>query len=75
MAIRTFNIADDIYAQFSAFCKERGISMSRQVQFFMESFVEGEPAARADYLEKLDRIRKGRFIKVKKFSERYGLEK
>ncbi|MEK6953864.1 MAG: hypothetical protein AABX01_02580 [Candidatus Micrarchaeota archaeon] len=75
MAIKTFNIAENVYEQFSAFCKERGLSMSRQVQFFMENFIENEPEARVDYLAKLEEIRKGKFIKVRSFASRYGLDK
>jgi len=73
MVLKTFNVDEGIHAKFSQFCKEHGISMSRQVQLFMESQVEDEPEAKKEYLEKLERIRKGRFIKVKSFAERYGL--
>ncbi|MFH1505912.1 MAG: hypothetical protein ABIE94_02890 [archaeon] len=74
MVLKTFNVQEDTYAKFSGFCKENGISMSKQVDFFMESFVEEEPEARKEYLEKLDRIRKGKFIRVDNFAKRYGLE-
>ena len=73
MVLKTFNVDEGIHAKFSQFCKEHWISMSRQVQLFMESQVEDEPEAKKEYLEKLERIRKGRFIKVKSFAERYGL--
>ena len=73
MAIKTFNVNEEIYAKFSTFCKEHGISMSKQVQMFMESQVEDEPETKTEYLERLERIRKGKFIKVKSFAERYGL--
>jgi hypothetical protein len=48
--------------------------MSKQVEFFMESMVEEEPEAKQEYLKKLERIRKGKFIPVKNFAERYGLQ-
>ena len=73
MAIKTFNVDENIYAKFSQFCKEHGISMSRQVQLFMESQIEEEPEAKKEYLEKLERIRKGRFVRIQSFSQRYGL--
>ena len=73
MAIKTFNVDEGIYSKFSQFCKEHGISMSRQVQLFMESQIEEEPEAKKEYLEKLERIRKGRFVRVKSFAQRYGL--
>ena len=73
MAIKTFNVQEEVYSKFSRFCKERGISMSKQVQIFMESVVEPEPEAKKEYLEKLEKIRKGEFIKVTNFAERYKL--
>jgi len=71
MVLKTFNVQEDTYKKFSSFCKENGINMSRQVELFMESFVEEDPVAKKSYLEKLDRIRKGRFVRVDNFLERY----
>ncbi len=73
MAIKTFSIAENVYDKFSKFCKERGMSMSKQVEFFMESVTEDDPEARKEYLEKLERIRKGKFVKVTNFAEHYRL--
>ena len=73
MVLKTFNVQAEVYDKFSSFCKEHGISMSKQVEFFMESVVEEEPEAKKEYLRKLDRIRKGKFILTKSFAERYGL--
>lgn len=75
MALKTFNIDQGVYARFSGFCRENGISMSKQVEIFMAAQVEDEPTARAEYLKKLDRLRKGKFITVNSFAKRYGLEK
>ncbi len=72
MVLKTFNVEEEVYDRFSRFCKEHGMSMSKQVGMFMEAFL-GAPRARKEYLEKLERIRKGRFIKVKSFAGRYGL--
>jgi hypothetical protein len=71
MVLKTFNITEEVYAQFSKRCKENGISMSKQVEFFMRSMVEEEPEVRKSYLKKLEQIRKGPFIRIKDFSERY----
>ena len=71
MVLKTFNVQEDTYGKFSQFCKEMGLSMSKQVQRFMERFVEEEPVARKDYLKKLEKLRKGKFIKVSNFEERY----
>lgn len=71
MVLKTFNLQEDVYQRFSTFCKAHGISMSKQVQLFMEAQLEEQPKAREEYLKKLDRIRKGRFIEVSSFSARY----
>ncbi len=71
--LKTFNIDEAIYEKFSHLCREHGVSMSRQVQFFMASQVEHEPAVRKEYIKKLDRIRKGKFIRVTDFAKRYGV--
>jgi len=73
MALKTFNIEEEVYNKFSAICKSLGVSMSKQVELFMRSQVEEDPVARADYLERLDTIRKGKFVRVANFKERYKL--
>lgn len=35
MALKTFNIDEETYAQYSKHCKEHGISMSKQVERFI----------------------------------------
>ena len=73
MVLKTFNVQEDVYNKFSRFCKELGISMSKQIEFFMESFIEKEPKAKKEYLEKLEKIRKGKFIKIKSIADEFGL--
>lgn len=73
MVLKTFNVEEDVYKKFSDFCKGHGVSMSKQVELFMESIIEEEPEAKKEYLQKLERIRKGKFIRVKNFADRYGL--
>ncbi len=65
MVIKTFNVNEETYQKYSSFCKERGISMSKQVDMFLKSQIEDEPEARSEYLQKLETIRKGKFIKMK----------
>ena len=65
MVLKTFNLSDEAYRKFSKFCKENGLSMSKQVDFFIKSQVDDSPVARKEYLDKINAIRKGRFIKVK----------
>lgn len=73
MVLKTFNVEETVYKKFSDFCRGHGVSMSKQVELFMESIVEDKPEAKLEYLQKLDRIRKGRFIRVDNFAGRYGL--
>ena len=37
MALKTFNIDDKVYKQFSKHCKGHGISMSKQVENFISA--------------------------------------
>jgi antitoxin component of RelBE/YafQ-DinJ toxin-antitoxin module len=64
MAIKTFNIEEAVYSRFSDFCKNKGMSMSKQVEFFMRSIIEEEPEARKEYLERLNQIRGEAAIKI-----------
>ena len=34
--IKTFNIDEDVYKQFSAHCKKNGVSMSKRVENFIK---------------------------------------
>lgn len=65
MVLKTFNLEEATYEKFSGFCKEHGMSMSKQVNIFMESMIDNEPEAKKEYLNKLDNIRKGKFNKYK----------
>lgn len=42
---------------------------------FMKAYAESEPKVRNEYLKKLERIHKARFIKVADFSEEFRLGK
>lgn len=35
MALKTFNIDEEVYSKYSKHCKEQGISMSKQVERFI----------------------------------------
>ena len=73
MVLKTFNLQEEAYRKFSNFCKEHGMSMSKQIEMFIESMMEEDPEAKEEYLKKLERIRKGKFIRIESFAERYGL--
>ena len=73
MALKTFNVEEAVYKKFSDLCKGNGMSMSKQIEFFMRSIVEDKPEVKQEYLQKLERIRKGKFIRVNNFANRYGL--
>jgi len=77
MVLKTFNVEERTYDKFSDFCKGNGMSMSKQIDFFMKSIVEEEPTAKKEYLMKLDRIRKQNSIEVGSLSnlkKRYNIE-
>lgn len=71
MVLKTFNIDEQTYKMFSEFCREHGISMSKQIEIFIKCQIEEEPKIRKEYLERLDKIRKGNFVKVGDFKKRY----
>ena len=75
MVLKTFNVEDETYRKFSDFCKGNGISMSKQIDFFMKSVVEEEPKAKEEYIEKLNSIRKQQSLHIgslDKFKKRYN---
>jgi len=74
MAIKSFNIQEDVYNLFSSFCKENGISMSKHIEFFMKSCTEEEPKVRKSYLKKLEKLRKEKTIRVDNFAKQYELD-
>jgi len=73
MVLKTFNLDEETYKKFSEFCREHGLSMSKQINIFIQAQMAEEPKVREEYLKKLDRIQKGRFISVDNFAKRYGL--
>jgi len=74
MALKTFNIDEKVYKKFSNICKENGISMSKQVEFFMKAQTAEEKKVRKKFLDRLKKIRKGKFIKISDFSKEFRLE-
>ncbi len=76
MVLKTFNINEEIYDKFSRFCKEHGISMSKQVEIFIESQVGDKEEIKLGYLKKLEKIRKGKYHKFNTVAElRKAIEK
>lgn len=69
MVLKTFNLDEETYKKFSEFCKENGFSMSKQVNFFIKAQMAEEPKVREEYLKKLDKIRRGKFIRVGNLNE------
>ena len=77
MVLKTFNVEESVYKKFSDFCKGNGISMSKQIDFFMRSVVEEEAEVKKEYLEKLNRIRKQKTIHIgnlENFKKRYRIK-
>jgi hypothetical protein len=77
MVLKTFSVQEAVYSRFHSFCKSRGVSMSKQIEIFMESMIEKDPEAKKEYLDKLDQIRKQKSIHIGSLEDlkrRYGLE-
>ncbi len=77
MVLKTFSVQEEVFDKFSRFCKDHGMTMSKQVEMFMKSVVSEEPEAKKEYLEKLNRIREQKTIKIGSIGDlrnRYGLE-
>lgn len=75
MVLKTFNLEEETYKKFSDFCKQNGISMSKQIDIFIKAQLEEKPKVRAEYLQRLEAIRRGKFIKVggiENFKKRYA---
>ncbi len=75
MVLKTFNLDNETYDKFSEFCKENGLSMSKQIDIFIKAQIEESTKVREEYLKKLELIRKGRFIKARStedFNKRYS---
>lgn len=72
MVVKSFNVSQDTYKEFSEKCKRLGLSMSKQVDLFMKAQVAQEPEARKEYLQRLEQIRKANFVPVTQpLSKRY----
>lgn len=77
MVIKSFNVEDETYQKFSEYCKGNGISMSKQIDFFMKFVLEEEPEVKKEYIDKLNNIRKQKSIHIgglESFKKRYGIE-
>ena len=75
MVLKTFNLEEGTYKKFSDFCRQNGISMSKQIDIFIKAQLEEKPKVRAEYLQRLEIISKGKFIKVggiDDFKKRYA---
>jgi len=75
MVLKTFNLEEETYKKFSEFCRQNGISMSKQIDMFIKAQIEEKPKIRAEYLQRLESIRKGKFINIggiDNFKKRYA---
>ena len=65
MVLKTFNLNEETYKKFSKFCKENGISMSKQIELFIRSQIEDEPEVRPEYVKRLRGIKKeGKYSRI-----------
>ncbi len=69
MVLKTFNVEEDTYNRFSEICRKHGISMSKQIELFMESQIGDIKEVKPEYLKKLKKIIKGKHHKFNTVSE------
>lgn len=60
MVLKTFNLEEEVYKKFSEFCRENGLSMSKQVNIFIKSIMTENLETREECLKKLESIRKSK---------------
>lgn len=75
MVIKAFNVEEETYRKFAEYCKENGLSMSKQIDIFIKAQIETKEKVRDEYLRKLEAIKKGKFIKIGNiddFKKRYS---
>jgi hypothetical protein len=63
MVLKTFNIEEEVYEKFAKYCKENGISMSKQITLFIKSQIESEKEVRDGHMKKLEAVHRNNFIK------------
>jgi len=56
--LKTFNIDEKVYKKFSEFCKNKGISMSKQVEIFMKAQMSEKQEERDEHLKNLETTKK-----------------
>jgi len=64
MVIKSFNVEEKTYKEFSEYCKSFGLSMSKQINLFMKNQLEDEPELKKSYIRRIEKARKGPFIRV-----------
>jgi len=69
MVLKTFNVEEETYKKFSEYCRANGLSMSKQIEFFINAQIAEEPKVRKEYLDKLEKIKKSNFVKIGSFGE------
>ncbi len=57
MALKTFNLDEEVYKEFSKYCKKEGISMSRKVENFLREELERLRGKGAKKVESFKNIR------------------
>lgn len=56
MVLKTFNVEEESYKKFSEFCKENGLSMSKQIELFLKFFNSNGKDA-SEILDKIKRLK------------------
>jgi hypothetical protein len=65
MALKTFNINEEVYKEFSKRCKDKGISMSKKIENFIKGELEGKEVRKK---QKTKQVKGKRKVPVKDHS-------
>lgn len=69
MALKTFNLDEGIYKEFSVYCKKHGISMSKKIENFIRAEMEYLKSGQPSPMKKLSKD--VRAVEIEHFFKKY----
>jgi len=69
----SLDINNELYHKFELMCEKLGTTPVEEIETFILSVLEDDKEITEEYRQKLDNIRKGKFIKINNFAEHFGL--
>ena len=53
MVVRSFSLNEEVFKNFHEMCSQRGLNMSKQIEFFMQYCTQTNPALKQETLNKI----------------------